>query len=62
MSITTESRVRRRAVREGLCLMKLRESSRHYHQYGPYALVDPGTNFLVAYGLELDEVEEQLTA
>lgn len=62
MEINTENRLRRRAAREGLRLMKLRESSRYYHQYGPYALVDPNTNYLVAYGLHLDEVEEQITA
>ena len=62
MSINIESRLRRRAVREGLRLTKFRESSRWYSTYGPYALVDPETEFLVAYGLDLDEVEEQLTA
>ena len=58
----SESQMRRRAVKDGLYLTKFRESSRWYNTYGPYALVDPGTNFLVAYGLDLDEVEEQLTA
>ena len=40
--------------------MKFRESARDYHRYGPYALIDADTNFLVAYGLHLDEVEEQV--
>ena len=62
MSNNTECQMRRRAAREGLRLMKLRESSRHYHQYGPYALVDRSTNFFVAYGLDLDQVEEQLAS
>ena len=62
MTNNIESRLRRRATREGLRLTKFRESSRYYHQYGPYALIDADTNFLVAYGLHLDEVEEQITA
>lgn len=62
MTKNIESRLRRHAVREGLLLTKIRESSRWYNTYGPYALVDQATNFLVAYGLDLDEVEEQITA
>lgn len=61
MTNNIESRLRRRAAREGLRLTKFRESARDYHRYGPYALIDLGMNYLVAYGLDLDEVEEQLT-
>lgn len=62
MSNNLEARLRRHAAREGLRLTKFREASRWYNTHGPYALIDAGTNFLVAYGLDLDEVEEQLTA
>lgn len=60
MPIYSESQLRRRAAREGLRLTKFRESSRDYHPYGPYALVDTQTNFLVAYGLDLSDVQEQI--
>ena len=60
MSIYSESQLRRRAAREGLRLTKFRESSRDYYPYGPYALVDAQTNFLVAYGLDLPDVREQI--
>ena len=55
----TESQSRRRARAEGLTLIKYRESSRWYAQYGPYALADERNN-LVAYGMDLPAVEAQL--
>ena len=42
-------------------LIKYRENSRWYHQYGPYALTDPETsNCLVAWGMDLETVEREL--
>ena len=60
MPNNNESKLRRHAARNGLRLMKVRESSRDYHQYGPYAVADVQTNCLVAYGLDLDGVEDCL--
>ena len=46
----SETQLRRRARAEGLTLIKYRDRSRWYAQYGPYALADE-SNCLVAYGL-----------
>lgn len=62
-----EDRLRRRAARQGLRLMKSRRRDRRAIDYGTYQLVNPHTHALVSYGLSagyglsLDEVEEALT-
>jgi hypothetical protein len=55
----SERQLRRRARTEGLTRIKYRENSRWYGQYGPYALGDQA-NCLVAYGLELADVDREL--
>ena len=58
----SESQLRSRARAEGLKLIKYRENSRWYHDYGPYALVDPETsNCLIAWGMDLETVERELS-
>jgi hypothetical protein len=57
----SESQLRRRARAEGVTLIKYRENSRWYTQYGPYALADQA-NCLVAYGLSLDDVNRELVS
>jgi hypothetical protein len=57
----SESQLRRRYHAEGLRVIKYRENSRWYAEYGPYALADE-TNCLVAYGLSIDGLERELTA
>jgi hypothetical protein len=57
---TSESAVRRRAARAGLRLWKVREGSRWFHEYGPYALVDPSCAMVVERGLSLANVGESL--
>jgi hypothetical protein len=49
------SQLRRRARRQGLRLVKYRESSRWYARYGPLALVDE-QNYLVAWGMSPEAV------
>ena len=56
----SESQLRSRARAEGLKLIKYRENSRWYHDYGPYALVDPATTGLIAWGMDLETVEREL--
>ena len=56
----SESQLRRRAQKNGLKLTKIREQSRDYPQYGPCMLVDPYVNCLVAWGMDLADVEAQL--
>ena len=62
-TMPTENTLRRRARHQGLTLVKFRETSQWYWQYGPYALTD-ADNRLVAWGLELagvaDEISEQV--
>lgn len=57
LSITT---LRRRAYRQDLRLVSIREGSRWYSTYGPYALADSSTGALVAYGLDLESVGVEL--
>jgi hypothetical protein len=59
-AMNSETQLRRRARAEGLTLTKYRETSRWYARYGPYSLADQ-SNCLVAYGLELDAVECELS-
>jgi hypothetical protein len=58
----SETQLRRRARAQDLTLIKYRENSRWYSEYGPYALVDPSSNCLVAFGIDLDAVERELAA
>jgi hypothetical protein len=58
-SITT---LRRRAARKTLALVKVREDSRQFWEYGPFMLVDPCLNAVVARGLDLREVEAELAS
>jgi hypothetical protein len=55
----SESQLRRRARAEGLTLIKYRERSRWYNQYGPYALADE-QNYLVAWGMSPEQVVAEL--
>ncbi|MCX2712042.1 hypothetical protein [Mycolicibacterium sp. J2] len=55
----SESKLRKIASRQGLRLVKYRESSRWFSQYGPYALADEG-NCLVASGLQIDQLAAEL--
>jgi hypothetical protein len=55
----TESQLRRRARADGLSLIKYRERSRWYGEYGPYALADD-SNCLVAWGMTLEAVQREL--
>jgi hypothetical protein len=59
MAKISESAVRRKAGRRLWRLVKYRESSRWYAQYGPCALVDE-RNAIRHYGLDLDEASEVL--
>lgn len=56
----SESQWRYRAYRRGLRLVKYKLDSAAYLQYGPYALVDQGTNQLAAVGLDAEAVERML--
>ncbi|OBA81770.1 hypothetical protein A9W99_13710 [Mycobacterium sp. 1164966.3] len=55
----SDSQLRRRAHAKGLRLIKYRERSQWYAQYGPYALADDN-NCLVAYGMSADALEREL--
>jgi hypothetical protein len=52
-----EARVRRAARRDGQRLVKIRETSADYNQYGPYMLVDANTNSVDVGGLTLDDLD-----
>jgi hypothetical protein len=63
-----ENRLRRMAERQGLRLMKSPRRDPHADHYGTYMLVDASTNAIVAtasrqngYGLDLDQIEVELT-
>jgi hypothetical protein len=62
-----ENRLRRMAERRGWRLEKSRRRDRLAPDFGTYQLVDPYTNTVVAYGfsrgygLDLDDVERNLT-
>lgn len=56
MKTPSESTLRRRALRHGERLIKVRENSRHYMQFGPYMLVDLQTNAVTAAGMELGDI------
>ena len=56
----SESQWRYRAYRKGLRLVKYKQSSPAYDQYGPYALVDKATNRVTVIGLNAEAVEREL--
>lgn len=56
----SESQLRSRARAEGLRLIKYRERSRWYVQYGSYALADDA-NCLVAYGMSAEDIDRKLS-
>jgi len=55
----SEPQLRRLARADGLRLIKYRETSRWFSQYGPYALADANRN-LIAYGMAIDDVRREL--
>ena len=56
-----ERRVRRLLAQDNRALVKYREDSRWYRQYGPYAVVDEQTTGLVEWGIDdLDALEAEL--
>lgn len=56
----SESQLRYRAYRRGLRLVKYKQTSSAYEQYGPYALVDRTTGRVIVTGLDADGVEREL--
>lgn len=58
----SESQWRYRAYRKGLRLVKYKQGSPGYEQYGPYALVDQATKQVIATGLDAEAVERTLFA
>jgi hypothetical protein len=56
----SESQWRSRAYRKGLRLVKYKQTSSTYQQFGPYALFDPSTNTLMAVRLDAEAVERTL--
>jgi hypothetical protein len=61
-----ETRLRRRAIAQGLRLLKSRSRDHATMGYGTYMLVDSNTRAIVAsglpdgYGLDLDDVAKEL--
>ena len=56
-----ERRIRRLLARENRALVKYREDSRWYLQYGPYAVVDEQTTGLIDWGIhDLETLEAEL--
>jgi len=58
----SESQWRYRAYRKGLRLVKYKQASPAYQQFGPYALFDQSTNTLTALRLDAEAVEHELFA
>ena len=56
----SESQWRSRAYRKGLSLVKYKQTSSAYQQFGPYALFDPATKTLMAVRLDAEAVERAL--
>lgn len=54
------STLRRLAARTGLRVTKIDRRSRHFWEYGPYALVDTNTNAITLRRLDLKQVAEHL--
>ena len=53
-----QARLRRVGRRAGDAIHKVRENSQDYWQYGPYMILDGHGGWVVAYGLDLDGLEE----
>lgn len=56
----SESQWRYRAYRKGLRLVKYKQDSPAYEQYGPYGLVDLASRTVVATNLDAEAVEREL--
>ena len=56
----SESQWRSRAYRKGLRLVKYKQASSAYQQFGPYALFNLPTNTLMAVRLDAEAVERAL--
>lgn len=55
------ARINRRLEATGQTLRKIREDSRWYSQYGPYTVVDIGSNAILASAIsDLDALETTL--
>lgn len=50
-----ETKLRAELACEGFRLWKVRQNSPHYAAYGPYAVVDDSTGFVLASGATLIE-------
>ena len=55
-----ERRVRELLAKEGERLWKVRVG-RRFWEYGPYAVIDANTNFMLANGMTLESVEDSLS-
>ena len=58
----TDTALRRKAARQGYKLIKIREASRWFNQYGPFMIADATTNCAVQYGMTAEEVNGWLTS
>ena len=58
----SDNALRRKAARQGYRLVKIRELSSWYAQYGPFMISDASTNRAVQYGMNAEEVNEWLTS
>lgn len=59
--IISERALRKRAARQQLKLVKFRQDSRWFNQYGPFALADSATGYIEVSGLTLGDVVLQLS-
>ena len=60
-TLNREQRIRRALRKYNYSLWELREGP-EYWEFGPYEIVDDGTDTVVKYGLELDDVDDFLAA
>ena len=56
----TATSLRRLAEARGLRLWKVREGSRDYAEYGPWAIVDANSNGIVGRGFNLVDLEAEI--
>jgi len=56
----TTTSLRRLAGIRGLRLWKVREGSRDYAEYGPWAIVDANTNGIVGRGFNQEDLEAEI--
>ena len=59
-ALPSESALRRKARRQGFRLIKVRDSSRFYDQYGPYIVADATTNVAIHHAITAEEVNDWL--